>query len=168
MNELIALRLIHVLGGIFWVGTGLFTAFFLLPVLKESGPAAAQVMMGLQRRKLLTWLPLSAILTILSGARLLMITSNGFSGAYFATAPGKAYSVSAIMAVVGFVLSLIVSRPGTSRMSDLSSIAVSDEINRDRIKAEIAALQKRVTLSSTIAVLLLILSASGMAIARYL
>ena len=168
MNELIALRLIHVLGGIFWVGTGLFTAFFLLPVLKESGPAAAQVMMGLQRRKLLTWLPLSAILTILSGARLLMITSNGFSRAYFATAPGKVYSVAAIMAVVGFVLSLIVSRPGTARMSDLSSIAVSDEINRDRIKAEIAALQKRVALSSTIAVLLLILSASGMAIARYL
>jgi uncharacterized membrane protein len=168
MHEIVALRLIHVLAGTFWVGSGLFTAFFLLPVLKESGPAAAQVMLGLQRRHMFSWLPISALLTMLSGARLMMIASNTFSSDYFRTPSGMTYAVSGVLAVVAFTLSLVVSRPGSAKVSNLSSIAVSDEINRDRIRAEIAALQKRVAMSSSLAIMLLILAAAGMAIARYL
>jgi len=167
-GELLILRLVHILGGIFWVGSGLFNAFFLLPVLRESGPAAANVMMGLQRRKMLVWIPVAAILTMLAGLRLMMIASNNFSRAYFATPSGKGYAVAGIMAIVAFLVGMIVARPGAAKMSELSSIAVSDEINRDRIKAEIAALQKRVAMSSTTSTLLLILSAIGMAVARYL
>src|SRR5688500_5509174 len=66
--ELIVLRLIHIVGGVFWVGSALFTAFFLMPTLMQAGPSAAgPVMGGLQQRKLMVWLPVVAVLVMLSG-----------------------------------------------------------------------------------------------------
>ena len=50
--ELLTLRLIHILGGIFWVGSMVFTTFFLAPVLRSSPAMAGQVMAGLQKRRL--------------------------------------------------------------------------------------------------------------------
>ena len=86
--EILVLRLVHILGGIFWVGSGLFTTFFLVPALASSGPSAGPVMTALQRRHLFTALPVSALLTILSGLRLMWIGSAGFAPAYFASASG--------------------------------------------------------------------------------
>src|SRR5688572_13718538 len=72
LTELLVLRIIHILGGIFWLGSGLFTAFFLTPALGRVGPAAVgPVMSALQQRRLFTILPIVAVLTILSGVRLL-------------------------------------------------------------------------------------------------
>ena len=43
MAELIVLRLIHVLGGIFWIGTMLYNTFFLVPVFTAAGPQVSIV-----------------------------------------------------------------------------------------------------------------------------
>src|SRR5687768_13138999 len=105
-SEFLTLRLIHILGGIFWVGSLMYTSFFLVPVVRSSPAVAGQVMAGLQRRRLFLILPIVALLTIVSGIRLLMIASGGFSDAYLSTAPGRAYSVGGVAAIVAFLLSL--------------------------------------------------------------
>src|SRR6185295_7224796 len=105
-GELLVLRLIHILGGVFWVGSGLFTTFFLLPAMASAGPAAGQIIANLTKRRYFVVLPTVAILTILSGARLLMIASGGFSRHYFTLISGKTYAVAAIAAIVAFLLSL--------------------------------------------------------------
>jgi uncharacterized membrane protein len=166
--ELLVLRLVHILGGIFWVGSGLFTALFLLPVLAKAGPAATHVMTGLQKRRLALVLPIVALLTIASGARLMAITSNGFSPYYFRLPSGNTYALSAVAAIIAFLLSVIVSRPAAMRMAELSRMAASGETDRQRLNAEIQKLQRRSAFSGTVAVVLLVLSAAGMAIARYL
>jgi hypothetical protein len=166
--ELLLLRLVHILGGIFWVGSGLFTAFFLMPVLGQAGSAAAPVMIGLQKRRMMTIMPIVALLTILSGIRLMMVTSNGFSRDYFVLASGKTYAMSGILAIVSLLLGLIVARPAATRMMELSRMVASAETDRQRLGAEIRALQRRAAYSSTIAIALLLLSAAGMAVARYL
>jgi uncharacterized membrane protein len=166
--ELLLLRLVHILGGIFWVGSGLFMAFFLLPVLGQAGPAAAPVMVGLQKRRMMIITPTVALLTILSGIRLLAITSSGFSREYFALASGKTYAVSGILAIVSLLLGVIVSRPAAMRMMQLSRMVASAETDRQRLGDEIRKLQRRAASSSTIAIALLLLSAAGMAVARYL
>lgn len=56
-GELIVLRLVRILCGIFWVGSGLFSSLFLAPALAGSGEAMGPVMAGLQRRGLFTALP---------------------------------------------------------------------------------------------------------------
>lgn len=168
LAELLVLRVVHIVGAVFWVGSGLFTTFFLLPSIGQSGPAAAQVMFGLQKRRLFVVLPTVALITILSGIRLMWITSSGFSREYFATPGGNTYAISGVAAIIAFVLSLIVSRPAAVRMSHLAQSAASDEHSRQRLAAEIKSLQRRAAMSSTAAVILLLLSAVGMAIARYL
>src|SRR5688572_115483 len=102
--ELLVLRLVHIVGGIFWVGSGLFTSLFLLPALARSGPAAGAVMAGLQRRRLFTALPAVAVLTMLSGLRLMWIVSAGFSASWLASATGGTYAASGAAAIVAFVL----------------------------------------------------------------
>ena len=168
--ELVTLRIIHILGGIFWVGSLTFTSFFLVPVIRSSPAVAGQVMAGLQKRRLFTVLPIVALLTIASGLRLLSIASAGFSGAYFGTTPGRTFGAGAVAAIVAFLLSLLVGRPAFVRVGRLgaSLAATTDESERQRITAEMQRLNRRATIANGIVVALLLLTAVGMAIARYL
>lgn len=165
--ELLVLRLIHILGGIFWVGSALFTTFFLIPALTKAGlGTVGPVMFQLQQRKLYTALPLAAVLTILSGIRLMWIVSAGDTH-WFVHRVGHTYAVSGALAIVAFVLSLVVARPAAMRVGKLSQSTASDGASRELLAAEIAALQRRVTLSTMVVVVMLVLAAAGMAIARY-
>ena len=168
--EILVLRLVHVVGGIFWVGSALFTALFLIPALaKAGGPATGQVMAALQQRRLFTVLPTVAVLTILSGVRLMQIASGGFGPGYFATPNGRTYAISALAAIIAFVGSLLVSRPTAVRTGKVAAslAAASDESTRATLRSELATLQRRGAISGTIATILLVLSAAGMAVARY-
>jgi len=168
--ELLTLRLIHIFGGIFWVGSLMFTSFFLVPVIRSSPAVAGQVMAGLQRRRLFTLLPIVAFLTIASGLRLLAIVSAGFSGTYFSTPTGRTFATSAVAATVAFLLSVFISRPGFVRIGRLgaSLATITDEGARQRIAAEMQRLTRRVTIANGFVVVLLLSAAAGMAIARYL
>ena len=167
--ELLTLRLIHILGGIFWVGSMIFTTFFLAPVIGSSPPMAGQVMAGLQKRRLFILLPVVALLTIASGLRLLSIASVGFSSAYFSTPTGRTFATSAVAATIAFLLSVFVSRPGFVRIGRLgaSLSAAPDEGARKIIAAEMQRLTRRVAISNAFVVVLLLSAAAGMAIARY-
>lgn len=168
--ELLILRLLHILAAIFWVGTGIFTTFFLVPSLKPGSPAFGEVMGGLQRRHLFTFLPISAVVTMLSGARMLQIVSDGFAPAYFELASGRIYAMSGLASLLAFVLSLTVSRPAAVRAAQLGAerqSAKSDQ-ERARIDASLLPLKRRAAKATAIAMALLIASACGMAVARYL
>jgi uncharacterized membrane protein len=168
--EFLTLRLIHILGGIFWVGSLMYSSFFLVPVVRSSPAIAGQVMAGLQRRRLFVVLPTVALLTMASGIRLLMITSAGFSDAYLSTIPGRTYSAGAVAAIVAFLLAVVVSRPAFVHVGKLSaSLAnTTDEGGKQRITAEIQRLNRRATVANTIVVVLLLFTAMSMATARYL
>src|SRR5687767_2751767 len=167
--EILVLRVVHVLGGIFWIGSGLFTSFFLMPAFAGSGPAAGAVMAGLQRRRLFTVLPIVAVLTILSGLRLMWIASRGFSPVYFESGMGRTFAVSGALAIIGFLISLVVARPAMVRSGQLaaSAAAMPAGPERDAIGGRIGALQRRGAISSFAAVALVTLAGVGMAVARY-
>ena len=168
--ELLVLRLIHILGGIFWVGGLMYTSFFLVPVVRSSPAVAGQVMAGLQKRRLFIVLPTVALLTIASGLRLLMIDSAGFSGSYFATNAGRTYVAGAVGAILAFLISMLVSRPAFVHVGKLgaSLATTTDEGGRQRIATEMQRLNQRATVANGVVVVLLMLTAAGMATARYL
>jgi hypothetical protein len=167
--ELLTLRLIHILSGIFWVGSLMFTSFFLVPVIRSSPAVAGQVMAGLQKRRLFILLPVMALFTIASGLRLLAIASIGFSSAYFSTPTGRTFATSAVAATIAFLLSVFVSRPGFVRIGRLgaSLAAAPDDTARQLIAAEMERLTRRVAISNAFVVVLLLAASAGMAIARY-
>jgi uncharacterized membrane protein len=167
--ELLVLRLVHILSAILWVGSGLFTTFFLVPALMASPAAMGEVVAGLTRRRLFLVLQIAAALTILSGLRLLAIDSAGFSGSYFATGTGRTFAISGLLAFIAAVLSFGVSRPAMVRAGAIAAsiAASSDAAEKARLNSEADRLRRRSTIASTAAVSLGILAAAGMSIARY-
>ena len=168
--EILILRLVHILGGIFWVGSMMFTTFFLAPVIGASPAVAGEVMAGLTRRRLFTWLPIVALITIASGLRLLSIASAGFSSSYFATPTGRVFAAAAAAATLGFLIAISISRPGFVRIGRLGASlgAAADDAARQEIATEMQRLRRRVSVANGFVVALLLFAAAGMATARYL
>src|SRR5258705_4766954 len=148
--ELLVLRLVHILSAILWVGSGLFTTFFLVPVLTASPAVMGQVVAGLTRRRLFLVLQIAAGLTILSGLRLLAIDSAGFSGSYFATGTGRTFAISGLLAFIAAVLSFGVSRPAMVRAGAIAAsiAASSDAAEKARLASEADRLRRRSTIAS--------------------
>jgi hypothetical protein len=101
--EVLVLRLIHILAGMLWVGAGGFNVPFLGPTLARVGPAAGPVMAALRERGMFTFLPAMAVLTILSGTRLMAIVSAGFEESWFASTRRATYAWSGLAAILAFV-----------------------------------------------------------------
>ena len=167
--EIIILRLVHILGGIFWVGAGLFSTFFLGPAMKEAGPAAGVIMGSMQRRRMFVVMPVVALLTILSGLRLMWITSAGFSGAYFRTGSGAVFGAAGAAAIVAFLLGVTLIRPAMTRVAALGTTMrnTQDAQQQAQLGAEMKRLQGRAALLQNVGTILIVLAAIGMAIARY-
>ena len=98
------------------------------------------------------------------------ITSGGFSASYFATTWGATYAASGAAAIVAFVLGMAVSRPLAVRLGALASqlASAADDATRIAVTAELAAARRKNTSLTWLLGGLLIASASGMAVARYL
>src|SRR5438876_10904942 len=79
---LLTLRLLHILSGVFWVGTLIFNAIFLLPAIRDAGPEGAKVAAALMRRRFLVVIPAVAVSSILSGFWLYWRDSAGFQPAF--------------------------------------------------------------------------------------
>jgi uncharacterized membrane protein len=169
-TEMLVLRLVHILGGMIRVGSGIFNSFFLLPTLAQVGPAAGQVIAGLQRRRLFTILPIVALLTILSGVRLMQITSGGFSPAYFASTSGRTYAWSGLAAIVGFLVGVVIARPAAMRAASVGATlaGTTDQAARAPLVASLERLRRTSSIASSVSVGLVVLAAAGMAVARYL
>lgn len=97
-------RVVHMVLGVFWVGTLMFSALFLLPAIRDAGPDGAKVAAGLMRRRFLDVLPAAAAVTVLSGFWLYWRVSAGFSSGYMGSSPGMAYGLGGLAAVLALGL----------------------------------------------------------------
>jgi hypothetical protein len=167
--EFLVLRLVHILSGTVWLGSGVFTAIFLIPALSGSPAVMGQVVAGLERRRYFVLVPVIALLTMLSGLRLLWITSAGFAPGYFATGTGRTFAIGGVAALVAFVLSLGVARPAAVRAGGISGLLGANPASpdRERLLAELDRLRRRGAMATAFAIGFGIAAASGMAIARY-
>lgn len=167
--EVLLLRLIHIMGGIIWVGGMTVMAFFVMPVLTGLGPAAGPVMAGLNQKKFPVIMPIIALLTILSGLRLLMIDSAAFQGAYFQSPVGRMFSMAGGLAILAFLFGLIVVRPIMMKSMALApQMAAADTATKAKLEQEMASLRKRGATANMIIFVMLLLAAIGMATARYM
>lgn len=167
--ELLTLRLIHILSAIIWLGGGILTAFFLIPAVSGSQAAMMELMAGLKRRHFFVFQPISATLAILSGLRLLWIDSAGFTGSYFDTATGRAFSWGGLSAIIAYIISYGIAFPLNSRVAKIDArlreIAAGQE--REQLTRDLNRLRRRAGIASLATVWLGILAACAMAVARY-
>jgi len=168
--EFLVLRLIHIVLGIVWLGSGVFAAFFLIPALAGNRALMAPVMEGLQRRRVFIVIPTAGLLTILAGIRLLWIDSAGFAESYMQTGPGRTFSVGGTAAIIALLLQVFVARPAGLRLGAIAAqLAASPAAaDRERLSAEADRFRRRNMTATLAAVLFGLLAASAMAVARYM
>jgi hypothetical protein len=71
------LRLVHVVTGALWVGMMAFSAFYLMPAVQEVGLDGGKVMAAIQKRGLMTVMPLLALGALISGIWLYIRAAAG-------------------------------------------------------------------------------------------
>lgn len=166
MNYLmVLLRLVHILGGVFWVGTGLLLFFFVSPSVMATGEAGTKFMghlVGKSRLMMLT--SAAAGSTVLAGAILYWIDSDGFSSTWLSSGPGIGFGLGAVFAIIAFISGIMVGRANTQLA------ALGREVQGQPTAAQasrLAALRARLGMVGAINAWCLILAAALMGTARY-
>lgn len=166
---LILARIIHVVLGILWVGSMFFISTFLFPSLEEAGPDAGKVVVALTRRKLMIFLPVIAIVTMLSGLYLYWRASSGFSPEYMRSGPGQTYGIGAALAILSFILGVAITRPAMLKATQLTQSAMgASPGDREAMMAEAQALRARSASVGRVILILMMGAAIAMSIGRYM
>ena len=166
---MLILRLVHILAGVFWAGTIFFMVLYLEPSARAAGPDAAKVMGGIQKRGLMTVLPIVALLTILSGVDLYRRLSVGFEPAWINSRIGLTYGTGAIVSIIALAIGFFVMRPATIRAGQMAASipTISDETDRQRAQGTVAQLRGRARSALRVVAVLLAVAVVTMAVGRY-
>jgi hypothetical protein len=151
---LLLARLTHIVVGVFWAGTVFFNAWLLAPALRDVGPDAGKVMGALAKRGMLVILPITGILTILSGIWLYWHASAGFDPAYMRSRPGMVYGLGMVATIVAFLIGILVVRPIMGRLPTAEP-------------AEAQQLRARAGTMTMVVALLVGITVVSMAVGRY-
>lgn len=166
---LITLRLVHIVLGSLWVGMALFSSFLLVPAFQDAGPDGGKVAAALQRRGMMTLVPIVAIGTLLSGLALLWIVSGHFSATYMRSPMGRTFSMGGGLAILAWMIGMVIMRPAMMQSTALmASLASAAEPERAAAQVRLGRLRARGAMSGKVVTALLLLAVSAMAVARYL
>jgi uncharacterized membrane protein len=165
---LIVLRIVHIVGGVFWAGAILFVVHFLEPAVRDAGPDGARVMQALQKRRYLDVVPAVAALTVLSGFLLYWRTFGRFFPGAGASATEIALGLGALAALVGLVIGVTRLRPAALRLGALGvELAGAAPDRRSALEEEMGRVRLRLRRSGRAVAHLLGVAIVAMAVARY-
>src|SRR6476469_9770961 len=166
---MLILRLIHILFGVFWAGTAMFNAVFLIPAVRALGPAGGPVMQEIAgKRKLPVYFLVAGLLTVLSGFGLYWHDSQGFTNGFMRSAGGMTFGIGAVFALIAVVLGIFVVTPAAMRTGKLAAaIAAGGKPPTPEQAAEMQQLQATLGKMALVAASLLTLTTIAMAVARY-
>jgi hypothetical protein len=158
----IILRVLHVGGGVFWAGAGLFNIWFVQSIAMASGPAGGAFMGRLMNEKKGGMaFGIAGIVTILSGGFLYWHDFGTFAPS---NAPMVGFAIGAVAAIVVWIVALTVMLPAGAALQSLGERAAKGE----DITAERGTVVRRQTIGNQTSAWLMILAVLMMAIARYL
>jgi uncharacterized membrane protein len=158
-------RIIHIVGGVFWVGGTLMMTFFIGPTVGAMGEAGQKFVGHLVRNlKFTVRMSAAAGLTILAGGILYWNDSNGFTSPWMSSGAGTGFGIGAGFALIGFVFGILVGRTAKA-MAQLGT-PMQGKPAPDQM-AQMQVLRKQQVTYSNLAAIALILATIFMAIARY-
>jgi uncharacterized membrane protein len=159
------LRIIHIGAGIFWVGGSLMMMFFVGPTVGATGEAGQKFLIHLMNnRKISARISAAAGSSVLAGAILYWIDSQGFTSAWMRSGAGTGFTIGAVFAIVGFVFGILVGRTNKA-MAQLGMQMAGKPLPEQT--AQMQAIRKQQATYSTLSAIGLILAVIFMAIARY-
>lgn len=165
----IALRIIHIVSGIFWVGGAMVVAWFVLPSVRALGPAGGPVMNQLaQVRKLPLRLLTAGWVTVLAGLALYARAGSLNSSAWYTTRAGLTFGIGGVLGLGVVLMGTFGNLPTARRMGVVAAqLQASPGQPAPELAAEMQRLQLRLKRLAETAAILLLIAAIAMAIARF-
>lgn len=163
---MLMLRLLHILGGVFWVGGALAMNFFVGSTIRATGDAGKQFaghLMG--RTRFSQYMSVSGMLSIIAGFILYGIDSSWFTSAWQSSGPGIGFGIGALFAIIGMVTGIM--NGGNNRKMGSLGAQIQGKPTSEQA-AQLAAIQKQQSWVVPVNTYSLLLSLAFMAIARYL
>jgi uncharacterized membrane protein len=165
----LALRLIHIVSGVFWAGAVFLMVGFIFPSVRDAGPGAAPFMQQVQRRRLPVFMNAAAGLTMLSGLILYGRAIAMTDGAWARTNSAMLFGIGGLATIIAAIIGgAFVSRSGV-RLGKLGeAIQATGRPPSAEQAAEMAALQVKMGKAMRIVAALLLIAVITMATARYI
>jgi uncharacterized membrane protein len=165
---MISMRIIHIFGGVFWVGASFFMVSFVTPSVIATGQEGQKFMQQLAfRTRFATTMLLVSVLTILSGLVMYWQIFE-FKASALSTGYGLLLTLGAIAAFIGFIVAYFMQNRNIRRMKAIStSIAASGGPPTPEQQTEMKSLSETVATGGQITSVLLALALLGMSIAQY-
>jgi len=159
------LRIIHIVGGVFWVGGTLIMTFFIGPTVGATAEAGQRFIGHLMNNlKFSNRMSAAAGLTVLAGLILFGLDARAGS-AWVRSGMGIGLSIGAAFALIGMVTGIMIGRSAKA-MADIGA-KIQGKPTADQV-AQLQSIGKQQATISMISAICLILAVTFMAVARYL
>jgi uncharacterized membrane protein len=166
---LIVLRILHIFGGVFWVGGAIVHVAFIEPTARATAPEGhkfVQYLVGRGRFSL--FMNVVSALTVLSGALLYWHASGGLQISWMKFGPGLGYTIGTVVAILVYFLGLLMIRPRADHLGGLGrQIGAAGGVPTSAQLAELHKVNHELTLIGRVDFVLLAVALLAMATARY-
>ena len=167
--DFVVLRLIHILGGAFWLGAAVTMFLFLQPTAQATAPEGQRFMLHLLRDRRFSEVVLAAaLLTGVAGAILFWRDTNGLRLASITQPQTLGFTIGGLAGGIALLLFLFVGYPAGRRM-----IAIGSKLEAERRPPNedeqriLAAAQSVLSRVGATVLVLLVIATAAMATARY-
>ena len=165
---MMVLRLIHILGGVFWAGTAFFLVSFLTPAVKAAGPEGGKVMQRLAISSFPKAIISIAALNVLSGLVMYYLDSGGLQLAWITTPTGLGFTLGGIAGLISLGIGLTITAPALDRVGAMAkAIMASGAPPTPEQMQELQGHQMRMAGAAVWNAVFLALAVAAMAVARY-
>ena len=165
---MLILRVLHIGFGVFWAGSAIFFALYVMPSLKAAGPDGMKFMQALGRSGYPIAAMISAIITIVAGFLLIWKLSGGFQSEWFGSWYARTLTSGGGLALIAFIIGFTINRPSAARINKIGQqIAAQGGTPTQEQVGEMMALRKRIFSATNYIAVLLALAILSMSIFRY-
>ncbi len=166
---LFVLRILHIFGGIFWVGGSIMHVAFIEPTAKATAPDGnkfVQYLVGRGRFSL--FMTISSAVTVLSGALLYWYASGGLKSGWTTSGTGLVYTMGSVVGIVVYIFGMTLVKPRADQLGVLGrEIAVAGGAPTPTQMARLQKLDQELSMVGRVDFVLLAISTLAMATARY-
>ncbi|HRV93702.1 MAG TPA: hypothetical protein P5526_16190 [Anaerolineae bacterium] len=166
---LIVLRIVHIAGGTAWLGGAIIYGMFVEPTVKATAPGSQQFMhYFIVRRHYPTYMTVTSLATILSGALLLWHGSSGLDPHWLTSGPGVILTIGSVLGIIALCMGLFIMSPIAKRMMGLGqAIQAADGPPLPEQMNELHQLETKLSQVGRTEFMLMLGSLLTMATARY-
>jgi hypothetical protein len=170
---LIVFRIVHILGGVLWVGSAFLVAVFIEPTVAAIGPAAGPFMSHMIEK-----LKISIVITALGGLTVLgglilywhdfHVYYDGTLGSFVSHRIGFVFTVGAVSAIIALFGGVLGIKPAAERLGALSKeIGAGGGPPTPEQQGEMKQLMERMRFFGRFDLVFLIIAVLAMSTARY-